>query len=58
MPIRLPGLQGRLRGATLLKDGSNVPLVTANATDEDATIALGFHEPDPLDSIIELHLAE
>jgi alpha-L-fucosidase len=58
MPIRLPGLQGKVRGATLLKDGSNVPLVTANATDKDATIVLGFHEPDPLDSVIELHLAE
>ncbi|MCC7144980.1 MAG: alpha-L-fucosidase [Phycisphaeraceae bacterium] len=56
MWIRLPGLQGKLKFASLLRDGSKVGTIDWASTGQDVTLALPFDEPDGLDTVIELEL--
>ena len=57
MAVRLPGLNGRLKGAYLLRDGSRLGTVGWNSTATDLTLALPYDEPEPLDTVIELDIS-
>jgi alpha-L-fucosidase len=56
MALRLPGLAGKLKFASFMRDGARVPVSDWQSTAEDVTISLPFEDPDPLCTVIELEL--
>lgn len=58
MALRLPGMKGRLRSAWLLRDGSCLMENGWFANQDDVTLTLPFHAPDPHDTVIEIDLAD
>ncbi|MEI7832992.1 MAG: alpha-L-fucosidase [bacterium] len=54
--LRLPGLRKSFRFASFLRDGARLKVSGWQNTDEDIAISLPYHEPDPLDTVIEIEL--